>query len=80
VIFCDNTSPIKLAKNPVYHRRTKKIDLRYRFIIDLVQKKEVELMYIKTQQQLVDILTKGVAKVQFLKLRDHNVSPLSIKG
>ena len=37
-------------------------------------------MYIKTQEQLADIFTKGVAKVQFLKLRDHIVSPLGIKG
>jgi hypothetical protein len=80
VIFCDNTSAIKLAKNPVHHSRTKHFDLKYHFIRDLVQKKEVELMYIKTQEQLADIFTKGVAKVQFLKLRDQIVSPLSIKG
>ena len=37
-------------------------------------------MYIKTQEQLRDIFTKGVAKVEFLKLRDEIVSPLIIKG
>ena len=68
VIFCDNTSAIKLAKNRVHHSRTKHFDLKYHFIIDLVQKKEVELRYIKTQEQIADIFTKAVDKVQFLKL------------
>jgi hypothetical protein len=80
MIFCDNTSAIKLATNLVHHRRTKYFDLKYHFIRDLVQKKEVELIYIKTQEQLANIFTKGVAKVQFLKFRDQIVSPLSIKG
>jgi hypothetical protein len=80
VIYCDNTSAIKLAKNPVHHSRTKHFDLKYHFIRDLVQKKELELMYIKTKEQLQDIFTEGVAKVQFLKLRDQIVSPLNIKG
>jgi len=80
VIFCDNTSTIKLAKNPVHHSRTKHFDLKYHFIRDLVQKKEVELRYIKTTEQLADIFTKAVAKVQFLMLRDRIVTPLCIKG
>ena len=68
MIFCDNTSAIKLAKNLVHHRRTKHFDLKYHFIRDLVQKKEVELCYIKTQEQLVDILTKAVEIVRELRL------------
>jgi hypothetical protein len=68
VIFGDNTSAMKLAKNLVHHSRTKHFDLKYHFIQDLVQKKEVELRYIKTQEQLADIFTKEFAKVQFLKL------------
>jgi hypothetical protein len=50
VIFCDNTSAIKLAKNPFHHSMTKHFDLKYHFIRDLMQKKEVELRYIKTQE------------------------------
>jgi hypothetical protein len=80
VNFCDNTSAIKLAKNPVHHSREKHFDLKYHFIRYLVQKKEVELRYIKTQEQLVDIFTKEIAKVQFLKIGDQIVCPLNIKG
>jgi hypothetical protein len=80
MIFCDNTSAIKLTKNPVHHNRAKHFYLKYQFIRNLVQKKEVELRYINIQEQLANIFTKVVAKVQFLKLRDHIVSLLSIKG
>jgi hypothetical protein len=68
MIFCDNTSAIKLAKNPVHHSRAKHFYLKYHFIRDLVQKKEVELRCINIQEQLADIFTKAVAKFQFLTL------------
>ena len=80
MIFCDNISAIKLAKNPVHHSRTKYFDLKQYFIRDLVQNKAVELKYISTKEQIADIFTKVVAKDQFLVLRDRIVSPLNIKG
>eukprot|EP00253_Pinus_taeda_P016719 PITA_16719 len=48
MIYCDNVSAIKLAKNPVHHSRTKHFDLKYHFIRDLVQKKDIELKHINT--------------------------------
>ena len=47
-ILCDNTSTISLGKNPVHHSRTKHIDVRYHFIRDHVQKKNVKMMFIPT--------------------------------
>eukprot|EP00253_Pinus_taeda_P006369 PITA_06369 len=75
VIYCDNVSAIKLAKNPVHHSRTKHFDMKYHFIIDLVQKKDIELKHINTPHQLADIFTKAVAKDQFLAIRDKIVNP-----
>ena len=75
VIYCDNVSAIKLAKNPVHHSMTKHFDLKYHFIRDLVQKKDIELKHINTQHQLADIFTKAVAKDQFLAIRDKIVNP-----
>eukprot|EP00253_Pinus_taeda_P010257 PITA_10257 len=75
VIYCDNVSAIKLAKNLVHHSRTKHFDLKYHFIRDLVHKKDVELKHINTQHQLADIFTKAVAKDQFLAIRDKIVNP-----
>eukprot|EP00253_Pinus_taeda_P017386 PITA_17386 len=75
VIYCDNVSAIKLAKNPVHHSGTKHFDMKYHFIRDLVQKKDIELKHINTQHQLADIFTKAVAKDQFLAIRDKIVNP-----
>eukprot|EP00253_Pinus_taeda_P005594 PITA_05594 len=75
VIYCDNVSAIKLAKNPVHHSTTKHFDMKYHFIRDLVQKKDIELKHINTQHQLADIFTKAVAKGQFLAIQDKIVNP-----
>jgi hypothetical protein len=50
VIYCDNQSCIKLSKNPVFHDRSKHIEIRYHFIKDRVQKGVVVLQYIPTDQ------------------------------
>lgn len=56
-ILCDNSSTIKLSKNPVLHGRSKHIDVRFRFLRDLTQG-AVELVYCGTQDQLADVMTK----------------------
>ncbi|KHN00057.1 Copia protein, partial [Glycine soja] len=54
----DNRSAQELAKNPVFHERSKHIDTRYHFIRECITKKEVELTHVKTQDQVADIFTK----------------------
>ena len=75
MIYYDNVSAIKLAKNPAHHRRTKNFDMKYHFIQYFVKKNDVELKHINTKDQLADILTKAVAKAKFLALRDKLVGP-----
>jgi hypothetical protein len=70
VIYCDNQSCIKLSENPVFHDRSKHIEIRYHFIRDRVQKGAVKLQYIPTDQQVADILTKPLAKGKFEAFRD----------
>jgi len=50
-IFCDNQSAISMSKNPVFHGRSKHIELRHNYICDMVQRKEINLEYIKTTEQ-----------------------------
>ncbi|GJT77991.1 hypothetical protein Tco_1044716, partial [Tanacetum coccineum] len=57
-IFCDNISAIAISNNPVMHSRTKHIDIRYHFIRDHNLKGDIELHFIPTQYQLVDIFSK----------------------
>ncbi|KAL4302309.1 hypothetical protein GQ457_10G005790 [Hibiscus cannabinus] len=58
IVFCDNSSTIKLSKNPVLHRCSKRIDVRFHFLRDLAKEGIVELKYCSKQEQIVDIMTK----------------------
>jgi len=65
VIHCDNQSCIQLSVNPVFHDRSKHIDIRYHYHIDCVQRHIMLLQYIPTEDQDADILTKALAKRKF---------------
>jgi hypothetical protein len=69
-INCDNSSSIKLSKNPILHGRCKHIDVRYHFLRDLCKDGVVELKYCKTQEQLADIMTKALKLESFCTLRE----------
>jgi anthranilate/para-aminobenzoate synthase component I len=57
-IFVDNKSAIALAKNPVHHERSKHIDTRFHFIKEHIKEGDVELVHVKTHEQIADIFTK----------------------
>lgn len=67
-LFTDSNSAIELAKNPLYHHRTKHIDIQYHFVREMVKDKVINLTFISTDKQLADGLTKplDLAKTQFL--------------
>jgi len=60
-IFEDNQGAIKLAYNPMHHRRTRHIDTKYHHIRHHINHGTVRLEYINTTKQLADSLTKGVS-------------------
>ncbi|KAK3040229.1 hypothetical protein RJ639_028942 [Escallonia herrerae] len=70
-ILVDNKSALELAKNPMFHERSKHIDTKYHFIRECVSKKEIELEYVKSQDQVADIFTKPLKIDVFHKLRIH---------
>ena len=68
-IYCDNMSAIAMTKNPVFHSRTKHIEIRHHFIRELVEKQEIELQFCKTGEQLADIFTKALPIDKFIQFR-----------
>ena len=69
VMFCDNTSAINISKNLVMHSKTKHISIKYHFVRELVQDKEIRLEYVHTKEQIADIFTKPLPKDALLYLR-----------
>ena len=57
-IYCDNLKGIQLAWNPVFHARTKHIDVHYYFVHEHVLSNEAKLVYVPTDRQTADIFTK----------------------
>ena len=57
-IRCDNTSAINVSKNLVHHSRTKHIDVRHHFLRDHVEKGNIKLTHVRTEDQIADIFTK----------------------
>ena len=70
IIHCDNQSCIKLSENPLFHNRSKHIEMRYHFFRDLVQRGALKLQYIRIDEQIVDILTKLLTTTKFVYFRD----------
>ena len=68
-MFCDNMSTIAMTKNPVFHSRSKHIEIRHHYIRELVDKKEIELQFCKTGEQLADIFTKPISTDRFIEFR-----------
>lgn len=68
-IFCDNSSTIKLSKNPVLHKRSKHIDVRFHFLRNLTNEGIVELVHCSTEDQIANIMTKALKLETFERLR-----------
>ena len=68
-LLIDNTSTIKLAKNPEFHDRTKHINTKYHLIRHHVEAKTVHLRHCSTNEKVADIFTKALGKEKFEKLR-----------
>ncbi|CAJ2656714.1 unnamed protein product [Trifolium pratense] len=69
-LYCDNSSTIKLSKNPMMHGRSKHIDVRFHFLRDLTKDGKIQLLHCSSFEQITDIMTKALTLVSFCKFRD----------
>ena len=67
-VHMDNKSAIALVYNPVYHKRTKHIHIKYHWLREKVAEGLVTLVYVKSDDNLADIFTKGLAYPRFMTL------------
>ena len=67
-IYCDNQSAIVITGNPVQHSMTKHISIKYHFIREHVMDGTIEMHFVPTDQQLVDIFKKPLCEATFIKL------------
>jgi hypothetical protein len=70
-LHIDNKSAIALTKNPVFHDRSKHIQIRYHFIRQCVEDGDIDVLFVRTNDQLSDIMTKALGRVQFQELRQR---------
>lgn len=61
-IYNDNTSAIKLMKNPENHRRSKHVEVKYHFIRGQQKEKKIEVKHIETENKPADILTNHLSE------------------
>jgi hypothetical protein len=64
----DSQSAIALSKNPVFHERSKHIDVRFHFIRDCLENGLLDVEHVRTEEQLADILTKPLGRDKFCEL------------
>lgn len=62
---CDNESAIKLVSDPIFHGRTKHIEIRYHYIRKTMLNHDIELVSVSTNDQVADIFTKALGKPKF---------------
>ncbi|GJR94695.1 putative ribonuclease H-like domain-containing protein [Tanacetum coccineum] len=67
-IYIDNESTICIVKNPIFHSKTKHIEIRHHFIRDCYEKKLIQVIKIHTDHNVADLLTKAfnVSRFNFL--------------
>ena len=69
-IYEENQSAICMSKNPQFHGRCTRIDIKYHFVQDLVERKTITVRYCPTSSTLADTFTNGIPKEQFKKLHE----------
>lgn len=62
-MFNDNLEALRLAQNPVYHSRSKHIDMRHHFIRDSLNKRLLRVAHVFTNDMPADMLTKGLPRL-----------------
>ena len=82
-LWCDNVFALAIASNPVFHARTKHLEVDYHFVREKILRRDLQVKYIATGDQLANIFTKSLSTSQFVYLRSKitvSVDPMVLRG
>lgn len=68
-LWCDNIGATHLSSNPIFHVRTKHVEIHFHYVRDQVLAKKLQDSFLSTTNQLADLLTKPLSSVRFHLLR-----------
>ena len=82
ILWCDNVGATDLAANPVFHARTKHVEIDNHFVREQVKLRHLRIGYLSTKDETADILTKALPKARFLFLKSklHLLPTLDLRG
>lgn len=78
-LWCNSVSALAIASNLVFYTRTKHIEVDYHFICERVLRKDLQVRYITTDDQLADVLTKSLPATLHSKIT-LPIAPMNLRG
>jgi hypothetical protein len=64
-LWCDNIGTTYLSVNPIFHAQTKHVEIDFHFVRDRVADKSLQVLFVPSSNQLVDVLTKPIVSKRF---------------